>query len=101
MEKLTKGEATRQKLLEAACQELIENEGALEVAKVAQRVGLSVGVIYRHYGSRAGLIAAVIEDFYERHDAYVMEVNPAPKASWAEREKFRIQREIGFCYNAH
>jgi len=96
---MKKGEATRQKLLEAAREELIANDGSLEVAKVAQRVEVSVGLIYRYFLSRAGLIAAVVEDFYDKHDSYVMEKNPAPGLGWAAREQIRIQREVEFSYH--
>ena len=31
-------------------------------------VQVSVGLAYHHFGSKGGLIAAVVDDFYERLD---------------------------------
>ncbi len=61
-----RGEATRARLLEAAMAELVERDGALEVASVAARADVSVGLLYRYFGSKAGLVAAVVADFYDR-----------------------------------
>ena len=88
----------RERLLEAAREELISGGGALEVAPLAERAGLSVGLLYRHFGSKAGLAAAVVEDFYDRHDAAVMDLNPAPGADWATRERLRTELTVDFHY---
>ncbi|MGW0483336.1 TetR/AcrR family transcriptional regulator [Nonomuraea sp. NPDC003214] len=57
--------ASRRRLLEAAADELIAT-GDVEVAAVARRAGLSVGLPYRYFGTRSGLMSALLEDFYER-----------------------------------
>ena len=90
--------AGRQRLLQAAREELISGDGALEVAPLAERAGLSVGLLYRHFGSKAGLAAAVVEDFFDRHDAAVMDLNPAPGADWATRERLRTELTVDFHY---
>ena len=85
-----RGIASRRRLLEAAAAELVERDGDLEVAAVAARAGTSVGLIYRHYGSKAGLLGAVIDDFYDRFDAEV--IAPALRAEgadWGARERLR------------
>lgn len=53
---------TRQRVLDAAAQVFAEQgyEGA-RVAEIARAAGLSVGAIYNHYGSKADLLAAVVE----------------------------------------
>ena len=38
---------------------------------VAKRAQVSVGLAYHHFGSKAGLIAAVVEAFYSRLDEVV------------------------------
>lgn len=91
--------ASRARLLQAARDELIERDGALEVASFAARAGVSVGLLYRHFGSKAGLVAAVVEDFFDRHDAEVMDVNPAPGADWATRERARTELTVRFHYD--
>ena len=85
----------RQILLAAAADELREREGALEVASVAGRAGVSVGLIYRHYGSKAGLLTAIVEDFYARLDAAIAD---AEADSWAERERIRTDLAVRFHY---
>lgn len=93
-----RGAASRARLVQAARDELIERSGALEVDAVAQRAESSVGLIYRHFGSRAGLIGAVVDDFYDRFRAEAFEINPAPGAGFAERERRRTELYVGFHY---
>jgi AcrR family transcriptional regulator len=59
-------EGTRQRVLDAAAAVFADHgyDGA-RVAQIATRAGLSVGAIYNHYGSKAELLAAVVE----RHSA--------------------------------
>jgi AcrR family transcriptional regulator len=92
-------EATRQRVLAAAMRELIARDGQLEVHPVARRAKGSVGVIYHHFGSKQGLLAAVVDDFYDRFDAVVIEPNPAPGATWGEREHERTRLAVEFHYD--
>jgi len=96
--KTLRGIASRQRLLEAATRELVERDGILEVESVARRAGVSVGLIYRYFASKAGLVGAVVEDFYDRYDRSVMEPNPAPGADWPKRERERTARAVAFHY---
>ncbi len=89
----------RAALLRAAHEEVVERAGVLEVGPVAARAGVSVGLIYRHFGSKAGLLSAVVGDFYVRFDAEVLGVDPAPGASWAERERRRTELAVAFHYD--
>jgi AcrR family transcriptional regulator len=57
-----------------------------------------VGAIYRHFDSRAGLVAAVVDDFYMRYRAEALEINPAPGGSFAERERRRTELSVAFHY---
>lgn len=93
-----RGAASRARLVQAARDELIERSGMLEVDSVAQRAGTSVGLIYRHFGSRAGLVGAVVDDFYDRFRAEAFEINPAPGAGFAERERRRTALYVAFHY---
>jgi AcrR family transcriptional regulator len=96
--KTPRGRASRQKLIAAAREELIERSGSLEVESVAQRAGTSTGLIYRHFGNRAGLVGAVVDDFYTRYRAEALETNPAPGASMAVRERRRTELSVAFHY---
>src|SRR4051812_45318406 len=94
-----KGSASRARLLHAASEELIERDGALEVMSVAARAHGSVGLIYRWFDSKAGLLAAVVDDFYDRQDAAFIDMDPAPGRTWAERERARTELAVAFHYD--
>ena len=96
--RLSRGDASRARLRQAAADELVARKGLLEVESVAQRAEVSVGLIYRHFGSRAGLIESVIEDFYNRYRADVLGINPIPGGTWAERERRRTVLGVAFHY---
>ena len=64
------------------------------MADIATRAGLSVGLAYHHFGNKDGLIAAVIEDFYDQYSQRANERIDAE--SWAERERLRSRKIIQF-----
>lgn len=89
-----RGMRTRQRLMEAARAELIESAGAAEISAIARRVGASAGLAYHHFGSKEGLVAAVVEEFYARYAAVV---NARYDGSgWAEREIQRTRETVLF-----
>ena len=91
--------ATRERLVRAAQDELIRNHGHLEMQAVAKRAQVSVGLAYHHFGSKAGLIAAVVEAFYNRLDEEVFNGACRPQEGWADRERRRIASYIAFHYD--
>src|SRR3990172_13415962 len=93
-----RGLETRRRLLEAAAADLVASGGAAEVASIAARVGASVGLIYRHFGSKAGLLAAVVEDFYDRLDALVFAPGPEPGAASPTDARRRTGRDVLFPF---
>lgn len=96
--KTARGRASRERLIAAAREELIERSGQLEVDSVAQRAGTSTGLIYRHFGNRAGLVGAVVDDFYSRYRREALEINPAPGGSLPTREHRRTELSVAFHY---
>ncbi|MBV9563263.1 MAG: TetR/AcrR family transcriptional regulator [Bradyrhizobium sp.] len=92
------GTDTRERLVRAAEQELIRGHGHLEMQAVARRAQVSVGLAYHHFGSKAGLIAAVVEEFYDRLDAAAFGGAKLPSESWVDREKSRIAAYVAFHY---
>ena len=88
---------TRRRLVDSAREVLVEGAGALEVAEVARRIDVSESLAYYHFRNKAGLLAAVIHDFYERLDDAVVAV-PFPGATWVERERARVRATIDFMY---
>ncbi|MEQ8446392.1 MAG: TetR/AcrR family transcriptional regulator [Pelagibacterium sp.] len=85
-------------LIEAAQAELIAGHGQLEMQSVAKRAKVSVGLAYHHFGSKAGLIAAVVEAFYQALDEAVFSHIHWPSETWAKKERGRIGAYIAFHY---
>lgn len=92
------GIGTRERLIDAAQEELIQGQGHLEMQAVAKRAQASIGLAYHHFGSKAGLIAAVVEAFYRRLDAAAFSGAKLPSNTWVEREKGRIAAYVRFHY---
>ncbi len=87
----------RKTLIDAAREVLLEGEGNLEVAAVARRVGVSESLAYYHFKNKAGLLDAVIEDFYQRLDESVAAV-PFAGETWRDREHDRVCAIVDFMY---
>jgi len=86
------------RLLRAAEEELIENDGHLEMLAVAKRAGLSTGLAYRYFGSKTGLIAAVVDNFYQPiREIALGQVIPIEQ-DWVSREKNRVRALISYYY---
>jgi AcrR family transcriptional regulator len=92
----SRGSAARQRLLQAAEQEL-RDTGELEVAAVARRAGVSVGLPYRYFGTRTGLLIAVLDAFYDRL-SHASALRTYDEPSWEAREQHRIRDWVGFLY---
>jgi AcrR family transcriptional regulator len=90
---------TPERLIRAAQEELIQSQGLLEMQAVAKRAKVSVGLAYHHFGSKAGLIAAVVEGFYNRLEEVAFSPSKLTSADWAGREKERIAAYISFHYD--
>ena len=74
---------TRERLIRAAQEELIQGHGLLEMQAVAKRTRVSVGLAYHHFGSKAGLIAAVVEAFYDRLEEAAFNPSNLDPQDWA------------------
>lgn len=88
---------TRDQLLQAARAELVQCSGELELARVAQRAGVSDGLTYYHFGNKSGLIRALVRDVYQSLDDRVAAV-PFEGDTWAERERQRVFAMVDFFY---
>lgn len=89
-------EAARARILEAAKTLLSEGDGKLEMAWVAGAAGVSQGLAYHHFGSKEGLLSAVVEDFYDRVEATVLMARFAEYEDWGRRERDRVARYLEF-----
>jgi len=90
---------TPERLIRAAQDELVKSHGLLEMQAVAKRARVSVGLAYHHFGSKAGLIAAVVQAFYERLEDAALTPEKLVSPDWPGREKERISAYIFFHYN--
>jgi len=90
---------TAERLIRAAQEELIHGQGLLEMQAVAKRAKVSVGLAYHHFGSKAGLIAAVVEGFYNRLEDAAFSPSKLMSPDWVGREKERIAAYISFHYD--
>ena len=89
-----RGQRSRDRLIEAARAVLIEGKGQAEIADIAARAGVSAGLAYHHFGSKDGLVAAVVEAFYARYDAVA---NTRYRGeTWAKREVQRTHATVRF-----
>lgn len=87
-------EARRRQLLDMAWKLVrLEGSDALTLARVGQEAGVSKPVVYDHFTTRHGLLAALYEDFDIRQNAII---NAAMDATDADLEgKARV---IASCY---
>jgi AcrR family transcriptional regulator len=93
-----KGLATRQRLLDVAAEQLAAH-GTVEVARIAAAAAVAPSVLYRYFDGRDGLVAAVVEDFYDSYEDRVFGRRDVPGSTWARREALRLEREIAFFYD--
>lgn len=87
----------RRVLVGVAREVLASRAGELEMMQVAERAGVSEGLAYYHFGNKAGLLSAVVRDFYERLDDAVIAV-PFPGDTWIERERARTAEFVRLMY---
>lgn len=89
---------TKRLLVAAAGEVLVAHDGELEIADVARRAGVSTALAHYHFGTKAGLLNAVVADFYTRLDDAVIAV-PYEAVTWIERESARIHDLVRFFYD--
>lgn len=92
-----RAEQTRARILQAARAALLAGDGDFELADLARRAGTSIGLPYHRFGSKSGLIAQVVGEFY---DGVWRAVNLADfdALDWGERERERLRRLVAFLY---
>ncbi len=66
------------------------------MAWVAKEAGVSQGLAYHHFGSREGLLQAVVNEFYDRLEEQVLMAPLKEITAWEERECARTERYIAF-----
>ncbi len=95
---MSKKGSAAERLIMAAEAELLANQGHMEMSSVARRAGVSVGLAYHHFGSKTGVVAAVVDAFYEPiRDIALGEAIPVAQ-HWIEREHARTAALIGYHF---
>jgi AcrR family transcriptional regulator len=93
-----KGRATRERLLACARDIAIANDGHIEIAWVADAAGVVPSLVNRYFGSRAGLVSALLDDFFERLRAEVLDLDLNDQGTWAQHERIRLEKGVHFHY---
>jgi AcrR family transcriptional regulator len=93
-----KGRATRERLLACARDIATANDGHVETAWVAEAAGVVPSLVNRYFGSRAGLISALLDDFFGRLRAEVLDLNLDDQGTWAQHERIRLEKGVHFHY---
>jgi AcrR family transcriptional regulator len=93
-----KGRATRARLLACARDVAIASDGHLEIATVAGAAGVAPSLVYRYFGSKAGLVSALVDDFFDRYHAEVLDISMDDQGDWLTHERVRLERGIHFHY---
>lgn len=94
-----RGRQTRERLLAAATEELVANDGVMDFGTVARRAGVSAGAPYRHFASKSALLVALVDAFYDAWEAEAYRPTfDEVSADWWVREQERIRRTVAFNY---
>ena len=93
-----KGRATRERLLAAARELAIASGGHFEVASVAEAAGVVPSLVHRYFGSKAGLVAALVDDFFDRFQREVLDLDLDDRGDWARHERARLEAGVRFHY---
>jgi AcrR family transcriptional regulator len=95
---LDRAAQTRARIMQAARQALLEGGGDFELSDLARRAGTSVGLPYHRFGSKSGVVASVVADFYDGIGRAVDLADFAP-LDWAVRERERLRRLVDYLYD--
>ena len=91
-----KGHATRERLLAAARELAVASGGHFELAEVAAAAEVVPSLVHRYFGSKAGLVAALVDDFFDRFAAEVMDQDLDDRGDWAHHERLRLEAGVRF-----
>ena len=94
----TKGQATRRRLLDVAKRLAIARGGHIELAEVAAAARAVPSLVHRYFGSKAGLVSALVDDFFDRFHREVLDADLDAHGDWATHERLRLERGVRFHY---
>ncbi|QLY28255.1 TetR/AcrR family transcriptional regulator [Nocardia huaxiensis] len=88
----------RQQLLDAARAELLDGNGVVDLHALKRRSGLSTGALYHHFGSKAGLLVAVYEEFHRGLVAAIADDTLPAGGHWGDRERVRTRHFVAYHF---
>lgn len=97
VQRVDRAKRSRAVLIEATAAALIDGNGDFELQDVAKRAQVSVGLAYHRFGSKAGLIAAVVDHFYDELEQAI-DLGDVDERDWALRERERLSRLVRFLH---
>lgn len=90
-----KGQKTQSRILKAATDVFVRNEGRIELEEIAKEAGVSMGLLYRYFPSKGKIQAAVVEAYYDRLDQAIWQ--PIDQfETYRQQESKRIMLYIAF-----
>ena len=92
-----KGQRTRRRLLEVARKLALQTGGHIELAGVAETAGVVPSLVHRYFGSKSGLVSALVDDFFDRFHREVLDA-PLDEGDWAQHERVRLERGVRFHF---
>lgn len=92
-----RAELSRARIIHAARQVLVEGGGDFELADLARRAGVSVGLPYHRFGSKAGVMGAVVTEFYDGI-RQAIDLGDFADLDWSVRERERLRRLVDYLY---
>ncbi|WP_297622796.1 TetR/AcrR family transcriptional regulator [Nocardia sp.] len=88
----------RQQLLDAARAELVAGNGTVDLNALKRRSGLSTGALYHHFGSKAGLLVAIYEEFHAGLVAAIADETITDSIGWGARERARTRNFVAYHF---
>lgn len=96
--KPSRKEQRRDAILDAAERLVIAGGSDFEISELAREAGISNGLAYHYFGSKDGVISAVIDRFYARYSD-VIDRPADPEIDWRVREHARLIDTVAFLYS--
>jgi AcrR family transcriptional regulator len=93
-----KGHATRARLLTAAREVAIASGGHIEIAAVGVAAGVVPSLVHRYFGSKSGLVAALVDDFFDCFHRQALDLDLERHGPWARHEFLRLEAGVRFHY---
>jgi AcrR family transcriptional regulator len=88
---------SRSRIIDAARAALLAGRGDFELADLARRAGVSVGLPYHRFGSKSGVIAAVVAEFYAGLRR-ALDLGDFAPLDWSVRERERLGRLVAYLH---